>query len=65
MRRSPDAFARDIAAQRERAVATLAENRRALERQSDLFRSADGLSRTRPGAAAPEAAVAATTCWWC
>jgi HlyD family secretion protein len=37
-----DSTARDIAAQRERAVATLAENRRALERQSDLFRSGSG-----------------------
>ncbi|MGL4441275.1 MAG: efflux RND transporter periplasmic adaptor subunit [Bosea sp. (in: a-proteobacteria)] len=37
-----DSNLRDIAAQRERAVAMLAENRRSLERQSDLFRTGSG-----------------------
>lgn len=37
-----DSNLRDIAAQRERAVATLAENRRALDRQTDLFRTGSG-----------------------
>jgi HlyD family secretion protein len=37
-----DSTLRDIAAQRERVVATLAENRRQLERQSDLTRSGSG-----------------------
>ncbi len=37
-----DANVRDIAAQRARAEATLAENRRSLERQSDLFKSGSG-----------------------
>ena len=37
-----DANLRDIAAQRARAEATLAENRRTLDRQSDLFKSGSG-----------------------
>jgi HlyD family secretion protein len=37
-----DSNLRDMAAQRERAMATLAENRRALERQTDLFRTGSG-----------------------
>lgn len=45
-----DSTLRDIAAQRERVVATLAENRRALERQAELTQSGSG-SRTALDAA--------------